>query len=321
MKIKNYFFGLFGMSAFLVSCNSNQEAETVSEVVEEEVVEVMTPEEEDAIGSLLYTNCYSCHTPQGNKDNRIAPPMAHVKSHYEGEYKTKAEFIEAMTAYVNAPNKENAIMHGAVEKFGVMPNMQYPKADVEKIVAYIYGHELDTDEWMAKFSQVKAPTFAEDDYMGRGRHYVMTTKKQLGKNLKGAIKNKGTKGAVTFCNTRALPIVDSMSNVHNATIVRVSDKNRNPNNQATAEETEYIKNYQAQLDAQEELKPILNETDELATFYMPIVTNDMCIQCHGPKNDLDAEVLEEIKRLYPNDKAFGYGIDQIRGIWRVEIQK
>ena len=149
----------------------------------------------------------------------------------------------------------------------------------------------------------------------------MSTKKQLGKNLKQTIKNKGTKAAVTFCNLNAFPIIDSMSTVHNASIIRVSNKARNPNNIANQNETTYILNYQQQLDNGEELHPILEETNDLATFYMPIVTNDMCLQCHGEKNNINKETLDEIKRLYPKDLAIGYSVNQIRGIWKVELKK
>jgi len=202
-----------------------------------------------------------------------------------------------------------------------MPNMQFDKEMVHNIASYLFDNDVDSDEWLAKYNKVTEPTFADDDYLGKGRHIVMTTKKTLGKNLKKTIKTKGTKEAVSFCSVKAYPILDSMSTFFSADIVRVSNKNRNPNNLANKKETEYILTYQKQLDNGEELKPILEEADEAVTFYMPIVTNDMCMQCHGAKENIKPEVLEEIKKHYPNDKALGYTVNQIRGIWRVKMSK
>lgn len=38
-----------------------------------------------------------------------------------------------------------------------------------------------------------------------------------------------------------------------------------------------------------------------------------CVACHGPTASLKPEVAEKIKALYPDDKAVGYDIGQIRG--------
>jgi hypothetical protein len=54
---------------------------------------------------------------------------------------------------------------------------------------------------------------------------------------------------------------------------------------------------------------------------MPIVTNQMCMKCHATKNNIDTKTLTEINRLYPNDKAIGYIPQQIRGVWKVIMEK
>jgi len=317
--IQKIIIGLSVLSTITYSCSSNENNEQLKSTrVENEVV---TQKNESVIAGLLVNNCYSCHSPNATHDNRIAPPMSHVKEHYIGSYKTKEEFVKAMTSYVNEPNVENAIMTGAINKFGVMPNMQFAKTDVDKIVEYLYTTTIDTDEWLAKYGSAKAPEIDKGDYLALGRHIVMSTKKQLGKNLKKTIKTKGTKEAVSFCNINAMPILDSMALVHDAKIYRVSNKPRNSNNVSNLEETAMIVNYQTQLDNGEELNPILNETNDLATFYMPIVTNDMCMKCHGSADKIEKSTLAEINRLYPKDMALDYSPKQIRGVWRIEMKK
>jgi len=314
---KKIHIGIGILTLLFVGCTSSIEE---NKKVEDETVGQIQ-QNDDEVASSLVNNCFSCHQPMGSSETRIAPPMGHVKSHYLEKYQTKEEFVKAMASFINSPNKEAGIMYGALEKFGVMPNMQFDKETVHKIVSYIYDNDIDSDQWLAKYNKVTEPTFEDGDFIGKGRHIVMSTKKQLGKNLKKTIKTKGTKEAVSFCSVRAYPILDSMATVHNAKITRVSNKYRNPKNKANDKEIDYILIYQTQLDNGFELKPILEETEDLATFYMPIVTNEMCLQCHGPKDSIEPEVLAEILKHYKDDKATGYDVNQIRGIWRIEMAK
>ena len=112
-----------------------------------------------------------------------------------------------------------------------------------------------------------------------------------------------------------------MSVHYNAKIKRVSDKNRNPNNKANAEELEYIEQFKKDLMVQKEIQPIVVEETEKVHFYYPIETNTMCLQCHGKPENIKPEVLKKIKILYPNDLATGYTENEVRGIWSITFDK
>jgi hypothetical protein len=44
------------------------------------------------------------------------------------------------------------------------------------------------------------------------------------------------------------------------------------------------------------------------------------MQCHGSENDqITQETLAKINELYSNDKATGYNVGELRGIWVVEM--
>nr|WP_321540500.1 DUF6132 family protein [Flavobacterium piscinae] len=67
-----------------------------------------------------------------------------------------------------------------------------------------------------------------------------------------------------------------------------------------------------------------NQTDyfrkkDKVQFYYPIETNTMCLQCHGKQ--IKPEVQRQILKLYPNDLAFGYGENEVRGIWSITFEK
>ncbi len=59
----------------------------------------------------------------------------------------------------------------------------------------------------------------------------------------------------------------------------------------------------------------------LVGFYAPIITNTLCLQCHGkPGSDIKPKVLASLKDLYPNDMAKGYDANQVRGLWSIDFK-
>ncbi len=159
-------------------------------------------------------------------------------------------------------------------------------------------------------------------YEVKGLNYALSTKGQLGKNLMGAIKKKGIKEAVTFCNERAYALTDSMAKVNHATIKRVSDKPRNQNNIANAKELAHIETFKTMVSNEQDVEAIVEEVGNSVNFYYPITTNAMCLQCHGtPNKELKSDTYKTIKGLYPNDKAIGYDVNQVRGIWSITFDK
>ena len=159
-------------------------------------------------------------------------------------------------------------------------------------------------------------------YQQLGLNMAFTTKSQLGKNLMGTMKNSGTVAALVFCNIKAIPLTDSMATVHKARIKRVSDKPRNPNNNANKEELKNIEAFKSVLSSKEDIAPIMETKNDSVYFYYPITTNAMCLKCHGsPNNDIEPTVLSTLKELYPTDLAVGYSENQVRGIWSIQFKK
>jgi hypothetical protein len=154
-----------------------------------------------------------------------------------------------------------------------------------------------------------------------GMQYALNTKKELGKNLMGTIQKKGTLEAVKFCNKKAYPITDSLAVAQNALIKRVSDKPRNPENQANAKELEIIAQFKKAIANQEAYQPVTEVENGEVKFYAPITTNSMCLQCHGPKKDIKPQVFKALANLYPEDKALGYDVNEVRGIWSITYRR
>jgi hypothetical protein len=169
-----------------------------------------------------------------------------------------------------------------------------------------------------KESEIKVPF----NYEEKGIQAANSTKTQLGKNLLAAIQEYGTAGAVEFCNTRAMVLTDSMGKVLQVTVKRVSDQPRNINNTANADELAFIEELKSKLSKGEALHPRVFELNGKMVGYYPIQTNSMCLQCHGiPNKTIQAETLNKISKLYPLDKATGYGENDIRGLFVIEMEK
>lgn len=170
--------------------------------------------------------------------------------------------------------------------------------------------------------QHAADTIQLQKPLEKGKEMALKTKAELGRTLMASIQEKGAAGAVEFCSTRALHITDSMSTLLGARIKRVAEYNRNPFNKSTADELAYIQKVKAALAAKENPKPQLIENSDRITGYYPILTESLCLQCHGDKKtEITPATLAKINQLYPNDKATGFKLNELRGIWVVEMKK
>lgn len=189
-------------------------------------------------------------------------------------------------------------------------------------VIFLTNCDSTTDKKKGTHASITDTTLPIKSPLESGQEMAMKTKAVLGKYLVTAIQDKGTEGAIEFCSTRAIQITDSMSTVLNSRIKRVADRNRNPLNNTSAEELTYIQEINAVLARKESPKPQLKESADSYTGYYPILTDQLCLQCHGDtKTDIKPATLTTLKRLYPGDKATGFKLNELRGIWVVEMKK
>jgi hypothetical protein len=53
-----------------------------------------------------------------------------------------------------------------------------------------------------------------------------------------------------------------------------------------------------------------------------VINNAQCLNCHGtPGKEVLPENHELIKGLYPQDRATGYSMDDLRGMWSIRLSK
>jgi len=142
-------------------------------------------------------------------------------------------------------------------------------------------------------------------------------------NVMRAVQESGTAGAVDFCNEKALYLTDSAGG--NYSVQRLSDKNRNPSNAVTSatDNTAWLKLTTLMRDSLVKQKHFIAHDDNGVYYYKAIIIGmPACLNCHGNKEkDIPPETLLAIHEKYPGDKATGYAMGMLRGMWKIKMSE
>ena len=149
--------------------------------------------------------------------------------------------------------------------------------------------------------------------------------KDLKSILVKQIQSGGILQAVSVCSDTAQLLTNNFGVKRGIFIKRVSLKNRNSNNYPDDFEKRILNQFELlhqnnELNSDSEFYEIISEGDYNYLRYMkPIIVQAECLNCHGSQTDIKPEVKELIAQNYPDDKAIGYNIGDLRGA--VSIKK
>lgn len=147
---------------------------------------------------------------------------------------------------------------------------------------------------------------------------------ELGGNLKKELEKGGAQGAAKFCSHSAFELTQSVAakQSQGVQIKRVSLKNRNAANTPLKDEAIVLESLE-KLHAEGVMLPeyLIKQVDaDTYKFYKPMLINkEVCLKCHGTLTD--AALKTELRNLYPEDKATGYKLGDLRGAVVVTIKK
>lgn len=162
----------------------------------------------------------------------------------------------------------------------------------------------------------------KDLYLEQGQIISSLSFGTLSKTLRNAYDAGGVKGAVKYCKLKAHPLIDSLSFAYDAKIKRTSLQLRNKENTPTAAEKEMLLFYTSKIESDEEIihEVKVNE-DGTYTYFAPIkIISPLCLNCHGKLVEtLFEENYKVINELYPDDKAIGYELNDLRGVWSISF--
>jgi hypothetical protein len=145
---------------------------------------------------------------------------------------------------------------------------------------------------------------------------------KLSSALGSAIVQGGPAAALPVCNEQAPRITAEVAQAHGVTLRRATVLARNPKNAADETERAVLAEFAETLAAKDTPKAkVVSQTDGSRVFFAPIVlANPLCLQCHGrPEQDVSAATLAAIRAKYPEDKATGYRLGELRGLWRIDF--
>lgn len=151
------------------------------------------------------------------------------------------------------------------------------------------------------------------------RHGVSEMPVKLMETLQQEIAKGDFVSAINACKDKAPKMAQVASMKTGWHIRRVSEKNRNPaavpdawETQALQEFSERAQNGEA-LSSLEKGEIISTDGQRSYRYIKALPTQPLCLACHGESSQISADVKTTLEKLYPDDKATGYGLNQIRG--------
>jgi hypothetical protein len=141
---------------------------------------------------------------------------------------------------------------------------------------------------------------------------------ELKGELKGAVEQEGFEHAIGVCKDAAPGIAAKLSAETGWRVGRTALRLRNPANAPDPAERAALQDFVKRAAAGEPLDKMESafeaETAEggKAFRYMKAIpTGELCTTCHG--SDIDPELAARIRAAYPEDRATGFKVGELRG--------
>lgn len=154
-----------------------------------------------------------------------------------------------------------------------------------------------------------------------GKGVIQGFFKELKGTLMKAKKSGGPVAAVKACNKKA-PGIATNASKNGWDVARTSLKLRNEKNAPDEWEMKVLKQFEARKAKGEKPKDIayaeIVSMNGKRTFRMmkAIPTGELCVTCHGTK--VKPEIVNVLNEYYPNDKAKGFNVGDIRGAFTLK---
>ena len=166
--------------------------------------------------------------------------------------------------------------------------------------------------------------FADEDLaarIGASREAIKSFAGALQKQLKSAMADGGPTAAIEVCNIAAPAIAEEASTARGWSVGRTSLKLRNPANEPDAWELAVLRDFEARKAAGEapgtldHAEIVAGDGQRTFRYMKAIGTQPVCIVCHG--TSIASEVAAKLDALYPEDRARGFAVGDIRGAFSI----
>ena len=152
--------------------------------------------------------------------------------------------------------------------------------------------------------------------LNEAKNLLKETAKQYKNTLIQGLQHNNLIKALKYCNKEVEQLV-SKDNEKGFAIKRVSLRPRNKNNYPNLYEKEILEKFNklSLIDnkdlALEHSDIIKDENNNKFVYVKAIRIKEVCLNCHG--SNINDDLKKEIQKLYPDDKAINYKLNDIRG--------
>ncbi len=167
---------------------------------------------------------------------------------------------------------------------------------------------------------------AEEAWVVEARGVSTAVPPKLLAVLQAEIAKSGPEGAIAVCQVQAPALARAASEQTGWSVKRVSLRNRNPKAVPDAWERAALEDFDRRAAAHEpaaklERYEAVQEDGKTVWRYMrALPTGELCLACHGPVEQLSPAVKAKLAALYPDDRATGYRVGDIRGAMTLKKQ-
>ncbi len=171
----------------------------------------------------------------------------------------------------------------------------------------------------ALVSHTAAAQGGEADWVPQARSVATSVPPKLLAVLKDEITRGGPEGAITTCREQAPSMARAASEQSGWQVRRVSLRNRNPKAVPDAWERAALEDFDRRAAAGEppakleRAETVEQDGRRVQRYMRALPTIDLCMNCHGTPDRVTDAVAARLKALYPDDRAVGYRIGDIRG--------
>ena len=165
------------------------------------------------------------------------------------------------------------------------------------------------------------PALANDEakLLEEARSIAQTLPPKMLNVIQSEIKKGGPEQALDACNQLSPKMAALATEETGWAIRRVSMKNRNPKAVPDEWEKGVLAEFEQRLSAGEppmamDKGMIVADGDKKFYRYMrPLMTQKLCMECHGPADGISPNVKARLNELYPDDRATGFTEGKMRG--------
>ena len=156
----------------------------------------------------------------------------------------------------------------------------------------------------------------KSEILNEAKGLLKETSKQYKNTLIQGLQHNNLIKALKYCNKEVKQLI-SKDNEKGFAIKRVSLRPRNKNNYPNLYEKEILEKFN-KLSLKDNKKLVLEHSEIIKdknnnkfVYVKAIRIKEVCLNCHG--SNINDDLKKEIEKLYPDDKAINYKLNDIRG--------